>query len=260
MTSLTGSNINSLHAAMSSHIGANKSSNFGMAVAISPTPPLPLAYGLHTASCSDSSSESHSPEMQSAKASDRESRIIAEKQRRSQYNSHIAQLTALLSDIVHAPRKVDKTSVLRLAANKLRNEHVFGDTIRCCHTETWSSAFMKFFDLFDCIMFSVTCRGRIFLFSPNVQEKLGYCHVDLLGQDFYNYIHSDDQSILRQHIYPPELRNGCDQNLFEQHHNFHIRLIRAGAKSDPPRFEHCRIDGVLRRSDHATANHKKTAC
>ncbi|KAL0838940.1 hypothetical protein ABMA28_016950 [Loxostege sticticalis] len=260
MTSLSGPNINK-HAAMSAVQleSGNPSATFGMAVAV-PVPPsqtlpgLPGYTTLHAASCSDSSSESHSPEMPSAKASDRESRIIAEKQRRSQYNSHITQLTALLSDIVHAPRKVDKTSVLRLAANKLRNEHVFGDTIKCGHIETWSSSFVRFFDLFGSILFSVTCRGRIFLISPNVQEKLGYCHVDLLGQDFYNYIHIEDQNILRQHIYPPELRSGSEQRLFEQHHNFHIRIMRAGAKADPPRYEHCRIDGVLRRADHATSN------
>lgn len=256
MTSPSGANINNIHAvnaAMSTHLGGgSQCANFGMAVAV-PSQVMPAGYGLHAASCSDSSSESHSPEMPSVKASDRESRIIAEKQRRSQYNSHITQLTALLSDIVHAPRKVDKTSVLRLAANKLRNEHVFGDTIKCGHIETWSAAFVKFFDLFGSILFSVTCRGRIFLISPNVQEKLGYCHVDLLGQDFYNYIHNDDKNILRQHIYPQELRSTCEQRLFEQHHNFHIRIMRAGAKADPPRYEHCRIDGVLRRSDHATA-------
>ncbi|CAH0398413.1 unnamed protein product [Chilo suppressalis] len=254
MTSLTGATVNTIHTGLSSHLATgSQSSSFSMAVAVPPAPHS-HGYSFHAGSCSDSSSETHSPEMHTAKASDRESRIIAEKQRRSQYNAHITQLTALLSDIVHAPRKVDKTSVLRLAANKLRVHHILGKTMSCCHLETWSPSFMKYFDLFDCIMFSVTCRGRIFLLSPNVQEKLGYCHIDLLGQDFYNYVHIDDQDILRQHIYPPELRSGCDQTLFKHQHNFRIRIMRAGAKSDPPRYEHCRIDGVLRRSDHATSN------
>ncbi|KAM3965163.1 methoprene-tolerant protein 1 [Aphomia sociella] len=242
-----------VHPAMASQLSVdNEAVDFGMAVAV--PPPSGLAYDLHVAGCSDSSSDSHSPEMPSIKASDRESRIIAEKQRRSQYNAQISQITGLLPDIVHSQRKVDKTSVLRLAANKLRNEHVFGDTISCIHIETWSPAFLKFFDLFGGIMFAVTCRGRIFLFSPNVQEKLGYCHVDLLGQDLYNYVHNDDKDILKQHIYPPELRNGCDPRLLEEHHNFNIRIMRAGAKSDPQRYEQCRINGVLRRSDRATAN------
>lgn len=251
MTSPSGANTRiGVHTAMASQLGV--SMDFGMAVAV--PPPSGIGYDLHVAGCSDSSSESHSPEMPSIKASDRESRIIAEKQRRSLYNAQISQITALLSDISQSQRKVDKTSVLRLGVNKLRNEHVFGDTIKCIHLETWSSAFLKYFDLFDGIMIAVTCRGRIFIVSPNVQEKLGYCHVDLLGQDLYNYVHNDDRDVLKQHIYPPELRSGCDPQLFEEHHNFNIRIMRAGAKSDPQRFERCRISGVLRRSDRATAN------
>lgn len=209
-------------------------------------------YDMHAAG--DSSSDSRSPEMPSPKASDRESRIIAEKQRRSQYNSQINKITCLLSDIVHPQRKMDKTSVLRLAANKLRNEHVFGDTITCPHMETWSPSFLKYFDLLGGFLFAVTCRGRIFNVSPNVQEKLGYCHLDLLGQDVYHYIHPDDKETLRQHIYPQELQSGCDNRFFEKYHNFNIRILRSGAKSDAPRFEQCRIDGALRRSDRATAN------
>ncbi|XP_053609520.1 basic helix-loop-helix ARNT-like protein 1 [Plodia interpunctella] len=252
MASPSGIGRAGVHATMAGQLSSTNQANFGMSVAVQPS--SALVYDLHAAGCSDSSSESHSPEMPSAKASDRESRIIAEKQRRSQYNAQISQITGLLTDIVHSQRKVDKTSVLRLAANKLRNEHVFGDSITCGHIETWSSAFVKYFDLFDGIMLAVTCRGRIFLVSPNVQEKLGYCHIDLLGQDLYNYVHHEDKNILKEHIYPPELRSGCDRKLLEEHHNFHIRIMRAGAKSDPPRYEQCRLDGVLRRSDRATTN------
>lgn len=223
--------------------------DYGLAMAVHN-----VGYDLNPRSCGDSSSESHSPELPQAKASDRESRIIAEKQRRSQYNAQITQMMSLVSDIVHSQRKVDKTSVLRLAANKLRNEHVFGDSIKCCHLETWSSAFLKFFDLIGGFMIAVTCRGRIFSVSPNVQEKLGHCHIDLLGQDVYHYVHPDDKDILRQHIYPPELQTGCESRLLEQHHDFYIRLMRAGGRADPPRYEKCRIDGMLRRSDRATAN------
>lgn len=223
---------------------------FGLSAAVAPLPAL--GYDLHATS--ESSSDSHSPEMPTVKASDRESRIIAEKHRRSQYNTQITQITTLLTDILPPERKMDKTSVLRLAANKLRNEHVFGDTITCSHLETWSSAFLKFFDLFGGFMFAVTCRGRIFNISPNVQEKLGYCHIDLLGQNIYNYIHNDDKEVLRQHIYPIELQTSCESRLFEKHHNFNLRLMRARAKGDNPRFEQCRIDGMLRRADRATAN------
>ncbi|KAG6440700.1 aryl hydrocarbon receptor nuclear translocator-like protein 1 [Manduca sexta] len=252
MTSSDGSGTRlGMYTAMNSQIGVAGQSAEYLPLSV---PSTALSYDLQAGSCGDSSSDSRSPEIPTAKASDREMRIIAEKQRRSQYNAHISQITSLLSDVVHSQRKVDKTSVLRLAANKLRNEHVFGDTIKCCHIETWSSGFLKFFDLIGGVMFGVTCRGRLFIVSPNIQEKLGYCHVDLLGQDFYKYVHERDHEILRHHIYPAELQTGCDKRLFEQHHNFHIRVMRSGARSDPPRYERCRIDGVLRRSDKATAN------
>ncbi|XP_068633514.1 circadian locomoter output cycles protein kaput-like [Battus philenor] len=239
------------HSAITGQVGL-MNPEIGMAAVV---PPPDFAVHTHGGtSCGDSSSDSRSPEMPSAKASDRESRIIAEKHRRSQYKAEIDLIMSLLSDIIPTQRKVDKTSVLRLAADKLRNEHVFGDSIKCRHLETWSSAFMKYFDLLGGFMFAVTCRGRIFIVSPNVQEKLGYCHIDLLGQDIYKYVHNEDKDILRFHIYPPELQSGCDESLFKQHHNFHIRFLRAGSKSDPPRYERCRISGMHRRADRATAN------
>lgn len=253
MISPGSTNARLMRSAVSSQVGI-ASPEFAMAAAVSPPQNFVVHASAIGTSCGDSSSDSHSPEMASAKASDRESRIIAEKHRRSQYKAEIDLIMSLLSDIIPTQRKVDKTSVLRLAADKLRNEHVFGDTIKCHHLETWSSAFMKYFDLFGGFMFGVTCRGRIFLVSPNVQEKLGYCHIDLLGQDIYKYVHNEDKEILKFHIYPPELQSGCDENLFKQHHNFHIRLMRAGAKSDPPRYERCHINGMHRRSDRATAN------
>nr|ATB19377.1 methoprene-tolerant juvenile hormone receptor [Dendrolimus spectabilis] len=238
--------------AMTSQMGlAVQPVEFSVSVAVSPAS---ISCDLQKNSCGDSSSESHSSETPSPRASDRVARIAAEKLRRSQYNAQITQMMSLLSDTVHSQRKVDKTSVLRLAANRLRNEHVFSDSIKCGHLETWSGAFMKFFDLLGGIMFTVTCRGKIVVISPNIQEKLGYCQVDLLGQDIYNYIHPEDAHILRHHISPPELKTGCDRRLFEQHHNFNVRIMKAGARSDPARYERCCIDGKLRRSDKATAD------
>lgn len=226
---------------------ASQSTNF-----MNTTSSTEPCYDMQT-TCGNSSSDSHSP-LNTGGASSRDARIFAEKQRRSQYNALITEIMSLLSDALQSQRKVDKTSVLRLAANKLRNDHIFGNTMKCRHIETWSPGFFKFFDLLGGIMIGITCRGRIFIVSPNVQEKLGYSHIDLLGQDLYKYVHEEDHEHLREHIYPPELQNNCDKKLFEQHHIFHIRILRAGARSDPPRFERCRIDGILRRSDKATAN------
>ncbi|XP_013143925.1 PREDICTED: circadian locomoter output cycles protein kaput-like [Papilio polytes] len=240
-----------MHSTITSQVGPE----FAMAANVSPPQNFAVHASAHgAANCSESSSESRSPELPLVKASDRESRIIAEKHRRSQYKAEIECIYSLLSDIIPTQRKLDKTSILRLAADKLRNEHVFGNTVKCDHLETWSPAILKCFDLFGGFMIAVTCRGRIFIVSPNIQEKLGYCHIDLLGQDIYKYIHNEDKDILRFHIYPPELQSGFDDNLLKQQHNFKIRFLRAGAKSDLPRYEQCHINGTHRRSDKATAN------
>lgn len=222
--------------------------DYGVAATV---PPPSLYY--NSIPAGESSSNSHSDSSQ-PKASDRESRIKAEKQRRDQYNDLINELQTLLPAIIHSQRKIDKTSVLRLAANELRNVHVFGDSVKCNHIERWSKV-MQMFDLFGGFLITVTCRGRICNVSPNVQSKLGHNHIDLLGQNFYEFVHPDDRELLRQQIYPAELHVGCDNNaIYEEHHDFSVRIMRAGSRSDPPRYEQCRIDGTLRRSDHATSN------
>lgn len=255
MTSPGGANTHlDMHTTMTSQIGRPSSSaEFNLTSGV-PMAASVVSYDLQTTSSGESCSESHSPGVPAAKASDQVSRNRAEQVRRSQFNSQINLMSSFLPDVEHSTRKVVKTSVLRLAANNLRNEHVFGNTIKCGHTESWSSSFLKFFDLLNGIMLGVTCRGRIFIVSPNVQEKLGYCRIDLLGNNLYKYVHPDDVEILRKNIYPQELQKNCDSGTFEKRHNFEIRIMRAGARSDPPRYEWCRIDGTLRRSDKATSN------
>lgn len=200
--------------------------------------------------------ESSNPhkELPLPKASDRESRIRAEKQRRSQYNMLISELVSLLPPATNSPRKIDKTSVLRLAANELRNHHVFGGTIKCNHIEPWSKM-LHFLDIFGGFIITITCKGRISNVSPNVQEKLGHCYIDLSGQNIYDYVHPNDREILRKHIYPPELQLGQESpHLFSERHEFVIRLMRAGARTDLPKYEYCQIDGSMRKADFATAS------
>ncbi|GBP47577.1 Circadian locomoter output cycles protein kaput [Eumeta japonica] len=224
--------------------------DFGMSVPLpSPSSP-PLCYNM---SLYDASPDLQN-EMPVVRASDREARILAEKHRRNQYNALIKELMSLLPTVVNAQRKFDKTSVLRLAANKLRNEHVFGESMKCCHLETWSPRILSLLDIMGGVLIAMTCKGRIFNVSSNIQEKLGYFHIDLLGQDIYDYVHKDDHEILRQHICPLELHGSCDDKIFTYHHDFHIRIVRGGSKSDPLRYEKCHIDGTLRRADHATTN------
>lgn len=194
-----------------------------------------------------------SPEAPPPKASDRESRIRAEKQRRSQYNLLIGELMSLLPAGVRLQRKIDKTSVLRLAANELRNAHVFGDSVKCSHLERWSTM-PRFLELLGGFLLAVTCRGRVLNVSPNVQAELGHLRNDLLGQNLFEFVHPDDVEPLRCHICPAGLQAGGELDpALLRHHEFPVRLARAGARSEPPRYERCRVDGSLRRADRASA-------
>ena len=53
-------------------------------------------------------------------SSSREMRNRAEKQRRDKLNAYISELYSLVPSAASAPRKLDKTSTLRLSANFLR--------------------------------------------------------------------------------------------------------------------------------------------
>lgn len=53
-------------------------------------------------------------------SSSRQSRNLAEKQRREKLNNFIAELTKLVPLISNASKKIEKTSVLRLSAAYLR--------------------------------------------------------------------------------------------------------------------------------------------
>lgn len=62
-------------------------------------------------------------------SSSREMRNRAEKQRRDKLNAYISELYNLVPSAASAPRKLDKTSTLRLSANFLRihqSEFLFG--------------------------------------------------------------------------------------------------------------------------------------
>lgn len=194
------------------------------------------------------------------KSNDRESRNKAEKMRRTKLNTYINDMQMILPIIVNSGRKVDKTGVLRIAANDLRKEHVFGNSYKVCHMDVKPALVDTFLDLVGGFMVTLTCKGLITVVSSNIQNYLGHCKIDLLGQNIYKLTHPDDVHVLERHIYPPELQ-ACHSAtspdasaVFEQKHDFFIRLMRACPRTEQPQYEVCRIDGALRRADKAAVN------
>ncbi|KAK7075913.1 hypothetical protein SK128_020133, partial [Halocaridina rubra] len=54
-------------------------------------------------------------------------RNIAEKMRRDKLNNYVSELASILPLVCGANKRIDKTSVLRLAANYIRMHSMFGD-------------------------------------------------------------------------------------------------------------------------------------
>lgn len=207
-----------------------------------------------------------------SKSNDRESRKIAEKQRRTVLNNYIGQLASLVPLVAESTKKVDKTSVLRLAAHDLRVDHVFGDSIKPCHSEVGPAAADAFLDLLGGFLLTITVKGVIVVISSNVLSYLGHTQIDLLGQNIINFTHPEDVDCIRENLAfantqsSPALCSGNSPGSSgasfpspgpstseppSERRDFLVRLARAGSRSDPVHYSVCRLDGAFRRSDRA---------
>ena len=87
-------------------------------------------------------------------SSSREMRNRAEKQRRDKFNSYISEMGSLVSVVASAPRKLDKTSTLRLCANFIRihqSEHKSAPLLALVvlHSANTLSVYLSFFFFFS---------------------------------------------------------------------------------------------------------------
>lgn len=219
------------------------------------------------------SDSSHPNLAGSSKSNDRESRKIAEKQRRTVLNNYIGQLASLVPLVAESTKKVDKTSILRLAAHGLRVDHVFGDSIKPCHSDVGPAAAEAFLDLLGGFLLTITVKGVIVVISSNVLSYLGHTQIDLLGQNIISFTHPEDVDCVRENLTfsntqqsSPEMylvnsssssistvstvNSGCTEPPLERR-DFLVRLARAGSRSDPVQYSVCRLDGSFRRSDRA---------
>ncbi|XP_026474737.1 protein cycle-like isoform X3 [Ctenocephalides felis] len=193
----------------------------------------------------------------------------------------------MLPLVVQSPRKVDKTGVLRHAAHYIRTEHVFGNSGSKARQTMSTAAVRAFVEAESGILFTVTCRGLI-VAAENVEQMLGHCKNDLLGQSLLTITHPDDRDFLRQQLQPPNLpqlpgyrpqqqikhlpgeidevknharnqigtqeendEDSLDKRLMEEKRSFHIRLARAGSRSEATTYEMMNIMGSFRRADKA---------
>ncbi|XP_064608668.1 protein cycle-like isoform X2 [Liolophura sinensis] len=144
--------------------------------------------------------QNRTQEKQSGKR--RLSRNESEKLRRDKLNMHIAELAKLVPIVASAPRKVDKSSVLRLAVNYLR---LHKDLKKMKEFDLWRPGFLTqenlsaaLLEAYDGFLLVISQKGIILYVSDLITTLLGHSQMDLLGQSVYSFVHPDDVPLCKE--------------------------------------------------------------
>nr|AUO38590.1 methoprene-tolerant [Sitodiplosis mosellana] len=204
----------------------------------------------------------------------REARNRAEKNRRDKLNKSIQELAGRVRNVAGSSKRIDKTGILRFSAHGLRIEYVFNSSANSpCQLSINHSSAESLMKLVNGFLIAITCRGNIVVVTPSIEQHLGHCQTDLLGQNILNYTHPEDQAFLKQQLIPKNLEklfdrqledeNGeprarteeeekeIDRKLKDDKRYFSIRLARAGPRSEATTYETISFNGSFRRADAA---------
>lgn len=173
-------------------------------------------------------------------SSSREMRNMAEKMRRDKLNNYVAEIAGIVPLGSGANKPVDKTSVLRLAANYIRMHKILKE-------ETGSSTKLpralskeithSLAEAVGGFLLVVTSSGKVVYITEAVDQYFGHTQVDLLGHYIYNVIHPDDHEIFQQQLIPKE----------NSRRSFFCRMMeKALSRNDPGRYEIIHVVGQLR--------------
>ncbi|CAG0914141.1 unnamed protein product [Notodromas monacha] len=163
----------------------------------------------------------------------RDMRNKAEKLRRDKLNKHIVELGEILPAVKSTPKRLDKTSILRLAANFLRVHRnivsLLSGNQRTKWPSTWVDSLLESSESFllvttgtgkilhvsefvekllghaqssESFLLVTTGTGKILHVSEFVEKLLGHAQVDLLGHQVYVIVHPDDRGIFAQALHP----------------------------------------------------------
>ncbi|CAG0880453.1 unnamed protein product [Darwinula stevensoni] len=162
-------------------------------------------------------------------SSSREMRNQAEKLRRDKLNTYISQLALIVPTVGLANKRLDKISILRLAANFLRIH--LGHSV-CNEMPFISSQSLNGF------LLVVTGLGRIIYVSDGAEKLMGHSQVDLMGHSLYEIVHPEDQKLVAHHL---RTENGSG------YRSFYCRLSeRTLSRSDPGRWVLMSVTGHYR--------------
>ncbi|XP_063586279.1 basic helix-loop-helix ARNT-like protein 2 [Penaeus indicus] len=174
-------------------------------------------------------------------SSSREMRNIAEKMRRDKLNNYVTELASIVPLVSGANKRVDKTSVLRLAANFIRIHKILQDYEPEKHTLPGAMDSVVSQSLSQAIggfLMVVTSTGKVLYVSEAMEEIFGHSQVDLLGRSIYHVIHPEDYEIIQEQL------NSKGKVYWR---SFFCRMMeKALSRNDPSRYEIVHIVGSIR--------------
>lgn len=209
---------------------------------------------------------------------------MAEKQRRDNLNTNISAIATLVPIIAESPRKMDKISILRLAAAFLRAHYTLGHGSADFLPRELADLDLEQYIVDNLIdsggfFIVVTTAGKIVYVSRQVQEHIGHTQADLLGHSLASFVHPEDIDELTKNLTPDEMQGAVSPSLpqitdgthdnsnsseesssvspsnerrpfREQRRNFELRLLhRTASRREHTQYEWFEISGMLRLAD-----------
>ncbi|KAG7188098.1 hypothetical protein KM043_015948 [Ampulex compressa] len=136
---------------------------------------------------------------------------MAEKQRRDNLNTNISTMAALVPTVAGSSRRMDKISILRLAAAFLRTQYTLGRGSSDFLPRQFNDLDLEQYFVDNLIgsggfFIVVTTTGKIVYVSRQVEQHLGHAQNELLGQSLYNFVYPEDHEELTRNITPDEMQ------------------------------------------------------
>lgn len=200
-------------------------------------------------------------------STNRQMRNMAEKMRRDKLNFFIHELSNLVPIISYSPKKLDKTSILRLAATYIRLHNVVFGTQRrdrrgsqqqkvqdflpgFLASFNWSESLLE--DM-EQVLLIVTGAGKVVFVSHTVEKILGHTQIELMGQSLFNLTYPEDHNELRKQLTPDEDQNSLIISGVEDSSTD----SSSGPPTPPPRVPHVRSSPELQTDSSAQDVHQR---
>ncbi|CAH0545669.1 unnamed protein product [Brassicogethes aeneus] len=178
-------------------------------------------------------------------SNNRHLRNQAEKQRRDRLNSYIGELASLVPMVARSTKRMDKTSILRIAAAYLRIYQTLLNNKGQPHMDLPKHVDQFLLDQLVCdqlggFLLILTSSGKVVFISHTVENLLAHLQTDLMGQSLFNITAPEDHDRLRTYL----RSEGVVEAEWRKY--FKIKLKRAGPRSESPVYETVKMMGMHR--------------